>query len=274
MTSSTTDTTQLDAVLEITEEALGQIVALRDEENIEGLSLGIRIAGVTPNGFTYETAFVRPEDVLATDHVEEHGGLRVAISARLGRQPAGERARRLLRPQCPRPGVAQPQPAVPGGWRGARDPRHRAVRHRRGAGGAAARPGDQPGHRRPRRVRQAGVGRGRHRLPPARRRLPGLRDGGDDPASRHRDAPSSRTSPRSPRSSTSPTTPPARTPSTNSPGAWFPLPRSGRGAAVRRRGGLLSVAIVPTRSALAISTPRPTPDASRRKSAAQLQPIS
>lgn len=80
MTSSTTDTTQLDAVLEITEEALGQIVALRDEENIEGLSLGIRISGVTPNGFTYETSFVRPEDVLATDHVEEHGGLRVAIS--------------------------------------------------------------------------------------------------------------------------------------------------------------------------------------------------
>jgi Fe-S cluster assembly iron-binding protein IscA len=80
MTSSTADSTQVDAVLEITEEALGQIVALRDEENIEGLALGIRISGVTANGFTYETAFVRPEDVLATDHVEEHGDLRVAIT--------------------------------------------------------------------------------------------------------------------------------------------------------------------------------------------------
>ena len=46
--TSPAETTQLDAVLEITEEALGEIVALRDEENIEGLSLGIRISGVTP----------------------------------------------------------------------------------------------------------------------------------------------------------------------------------------------------------------------------------
>ncbi len=79
--TSPVETTDIGAVLDITEEALTQIIALRDEESIEGLSLGIRVAGVTPNGFTYETAFVRPEDVLTSDHVEEHGGLTVTIDA-------------------------------------------------------------------------------------------------------------------------------------------------------------------------------------------------
>lgn len=78
--TSTTETTQIQDVLEITEEALAQIVALRDEETIEGLSLGVRIAGVIHNGFAYETAFLRPEDVPPADHIEEHGGLKVAIA--------------------------------------------------------------------------------------------------------------------------------------------------------------------------------------------------
>jgi len=81
VTISPRETTQIQDVLEITEEALTQIVSLRDEETIEGLSLGIRIAGVTHSGFAYETAFLRPEDVAPSDHIEEHGGMRVAIAA-------------------------------------------------------------------------------------------------------------------------------------------------------------------------------------------------
>lgn len=76
-----TDTTDIDTVLEITEEALAQIVALREEEAIDDLALGIRIAGATPNGFAYETAFLRPEDVISTDHLEDHDGLPVSIDA-------------------------------------------------------------------------------------------------------------------------------------------------------------------------------------------------
>ena len=72
--------TQATTVIEITEAALEQILALRDQEAIEGLSLGIRIAGVGHAGFIYETAFLRPEDVdHAAHHIEEHGDLPVAI---------------------------------------------------------------------------------------------------------------------------------------------------------------------------------------------------
>ena len=67
-------------MLEITESALRQIIALRDQESIPGLSLGVRIAGVGHNGFIYETAFLREEDVdHAAHHVEMHGDLPVAI---------------------------------------------------------------------------------------------------------------------------------------------------------------------------------------------------
>ena len=52
---------------------------MRAIEDIEDLSLGLRIVGVGPQGFAYETAFLRPEDVAATDHIELHGDLRVAI---------------------------------------------------------------------------------------------------------------------------------------------------------------------------------------------------
>ncbi len=68
-------------VVEITESALDQIRALRDQEAIEDLHLGLRIAGVGNNGFIYETAFLRPEDVADEDHLELHGDLPVVVAA-------------------------------------------------------------------------------------------------------------------------------------------------------------------------------------------------
>lgn len=68
-------------VVEITPAALEQIVALRDQESIPDLHLGLRIAGVGANGFIYETAFLRGSDVSEEDHIEDHGGLPVAIPA-------------------------------------------------------------------------------------------------------------------------------------------------------------------------------------------------
>lgn len=56
-------------------------MALRDQEAIEDLHLGLRIAGVGANGFIYETAFLRSDDVGEDDHIEEHGDLPVAIPA-------------------------------------------------------------------------------------------------------------------------------------------------------------------------------------------------
>jgi len=66
-------------IIEISEVALAQILELRTAETIPGLALGLRVSGVGANGFVYETAFVRPEDVDAADHVEKHGDLPVAI---------------------------------------------------------------------------------------------------------------------------------------------------------------------------------------------------
>ena len=68
-------------LVEITEPALEQILALREQETIADLHLGLRIAGVGANGFIYETAFLRPEDVSADDHLEHHGDLSVVIAA-------------------------------------------------------------------------------------------------------------------------------------------------------------------------------------------------
>ena len=69
------------SVVEITPAALEQVLALREQESIENLHLGLRISGVGPNGFIYETAFLRESDVGEDDHVEEHDGLPVAIPA-------------------------------------------------------------------------------------------------------------------------------------------------------------------------------------------------
>lgn len=66
-------------VIEITPVALEQITSLRDQEAIPDLYLGLRIAGVGVNGFQYETAFVRGEDIPESDHRETHGTLAVAI---------------------------------------------------------------------------------------------------------------------------------------------------------------------------------------------------
>ena len=66
-------------VIEISDIALERILELRNAETIPGLALGLRVAGVGANGFVYETAFVRPEDVNEADHVEKHGDLPVAI---------------------------------------------------------------------------------------------------------------------------------------------------------------------------------------------------
>ncbi len=68
-----------ETVVMITDPALSQILQLRDQEAIPDLSLGLRIVGVGQNGFLYETAFLRPEDVEEGDHVEHHGDLPLAI---------------------------------------------------------------------------------------------------------------------------------------------------------------------------------------------------
>jgi len=72
-------TTTTENIITISDAALEQILALRDQENVPELHLGLRIAGVGVNGFQYETAFVRSEDVNAGQHIEDHGGLSVAI---------------------------------------------------------------------------------------------------------------------------------------------------------------------------------------------------
>jgi Fe/S biogenesis protein NfuA len=68
-------------VVDITPHALEQIMALRDQESLDDLHLGLRISGVGPNGFIYETAFLRAADIGEDDHVEQHADLPVAIPA-------------------------------------------------------------------------------------------------------------------------------------------------------------------------------------------------
>lgn len=67
-------------IVEITDAARDKILALRDGEGIDDLHLGLRITGVGPQGFVYETAFLRREDLGSTDLIEDHGGLPVAIA--------------------------------------------------------------------------------------------------------------------------------------------------------------------------------------------------
>jgi len=68
-------------VIDISEEALSTILELREGEAIDDLHLALRISGVGPNGYVYETAFLRREDVTPADHIELHDGLPVAIAA-------------------------------------------------------------------------------------------------------------------------------------------------------------------------------------------------
>ena len=74
MSNSTT------TIVEITDTARDQIIALRESEGIADLHLGLRITGVGPQGFVYETSFLRSDDISSSDIVEVHGGLPVAIS--------------------------------------------------------------------------------------------------------------------------------------------------------------------------------------------------
>ena len=67
-------------IVEITDTARDKILELRDSEGLPDLHLGLRITGVGPQGFVYETSFLRQEDIGSTDIVEDHGGLPVAIS--------------------------------------------------------------------------------------------------------------------------------------------------------------------------------------------------
>jgi len=74
MSNSTT------TIVEITDAARDQIIALRESEGIPDLHLGLRITGVGPQGFVYETSFLRSDDISSSDIVEDHDGLPVAIS--------------------------------------------------------------------------------------------------------------------------------------------------------------------------------------------------
>ncbi len=103
--------TSTETVIEITDEALEQITALRDQEAIPGLALGIRISGVGSQGFIYETAFLRPEDVDDGDHIEEHATIPVAIP-----QESVDRLRGSVLDLTPDTGglvLRNPNPATP-----------------------------------------------------------------------------------------------------------------------------------------------------------------
>jgi Fe/S biogenesis protein NfuA len=103
-------------VIEITEDALTTILELREGEGIDDLHLALRISGAGPNGYVYETAFLRPEDVTPLDHIERHDGLPVAISAEsvddlrgavLDLSKSGPTAGLVIRnPNTPSPGLA------------------------------------------------------------------------------------------------------------------------------------------------------------------------
>ncbi|MGI9666054.1 MAG: NifU family protein [Acidimicrobiia bacterium] len=67
-------------IVEISQAARDKIIALREGEGIDDLHLGLRITGVGAQGFIYETAFLREEDVASTDIVEDHDGLPVAVA--------------------------------------------------------------------------------------------------------------------------------------------------------------------------------------------------
>lgn len=102
-------------VIEITDEALATILELREGEAIDDLHLALRISGAGPNGYVYETAFLRPEDVTSVDHIERHNGLPVAISpesvddlrgAVLDLSTSGPTAGLVIRnPNTPSPGL-------------------------------------------------------------------------------------------------------------------------------------------------------------------------
>jgi len=114
MTTSLPETTE-STVIEITETALEQILALRNTETIAGLSLGVRISGVGHQGFVYETAFLRPEDVGEDDHVEYHADLAVAIPLDSLDNLRGSVLDLVGDPEAPGLVLRNPNPATPAG---------------------------------------------------------------------------------------------------------------------------------------------------------------
>ena len=88
-------------------------MALRDQEAIEDLHLGLRIAGVGANGFIYETAFLRAADVTEEDHVEKHGDLPVAIPAANLNDLRGSVLDLAGDPESPGLVLRNPNPATP-----------------------------------------------------------------------------------------------------------------------------------------------------------------
>ncbi len=106
-------TTATDHVISITDTALEQIVALREQEAIPDLHLGLRIAGVGPQGFVYETAFLRDADVEQSDHIEHHGDLPVAISESSIDNLRGSVLDISSDPEAPGLVLRNPNPATP-----------------------------------------------------------------------------------------------------------------------------------------------------------------
>jgi Fe/S biogenesis protein NfuA len=106
-------TTATDYVISITDSALEQIVALREQEAIPDLHLGLRIAGVGPQGFVYETAFLRDADVDESDHIEHHGDLPVAIAESSVDNLRGSVLDISSDPEAPGLVLRNPNPATP-----------------------------------------------------------------------------------------------------------------------------------------------------------------
>ena len=106
-------TTTTENIITISDEALEQILALRDQENVPELHLGLRIAGVGADGFQYETAFLRGDDVDPEHHVEEHGGLPVAIPADSIDNLRGAELDLSSDPAAPGLVLRNPNPATP-----------------------------------------------------------------------------------------------------------------------------------------------------------------
>lgn len=106
-------TTTTEPLIEITDAALRQILALREQEAMPDLYLGLRITAVGSEGFVYETTFLRQGDVAVADHVEHHGELPVAIPPDSTDNLAGAVLDLSSDPAAPGLVLRNPNPASP-----------------------------------------------------------------------------------------------------------------------------------------------------------------
>jgi Fe/S biogenesis protein NfuA len=106
-------TTTTDRIISISNAALEQILALREQEAVPDLHLGLRVAGVGASGFIYETAFIRSEDVFDGHHVEQHGELAVAIPPDSVESLTGAELDISSDPSTPGLVLRNPNPATP-----------------------------------------------------------------------------------------------------------------------------------------------------------------